>query len=78
MYSSYCIILQCHTTFAELSLGACLTPALNDCDREHADCVVNGPRYECRCHDGWNDTSKEIGEAEGRRCEQLILHANNT
>uniref|UniRef100_A0A0R3S1T5 EGF-like domain-containing protein n=1 Tax=Elaeophora elaphi TaxID=1147741 RepID=A0A0R3S1T5_9BILA len=60
----------------ELSLGACLTPALNDCDQEHADCLVNGPRYECRCHEGWNDTSKEIGQAEGRRCEQLLLLAD--
>uniref|UniRef100_A0A1I8EGK4 EGF-like domain-containing protein n=2 Tax=Wuchereria bancrofti TaxID=6293 RepID=A0A1I8EGK4_WUCBA len=60
----------------ELSVGACLTSALNDCDPEHADCLINGPRYECRCHDGWNDTSKEIGQAEGRRCEQLILLAD--
>ncbi|MCP9263995.1 hypothetical protein DINM_006923 [Dirofilaria immitis] len=60
----------------ELSLGACLSPALNDCDSEHADCLVDGPRYECRCHEGWNDTSKESGLAEGRRCEQLILLAD--
>ncbi|KAL3995093.1 hypothetical protein ACH3XW_24375 [Acanthocheilonema viteae] len=60
----------------ELSLGACLTSALNDCDPEHADCLVNGPRYECQCHEGWNDTSKDIGKAEGRRCEQLILLAD--
>ncbi|VDK86546.1 unnamed protein product [Litomosoides sigmodontis] len=62
----------------ELAVGACLTAALNDCDREHANCLVNGPRYECRCHEGWNDTSKEFGLADGRRCEQLILLANNT
>ncbi|KAK6114294.1 hypothetical protein QQG55_55430 [Brugia pahangi] len=60
----------------ELSVGACLTSALNDCDPEHADCLMNGPRYECRCHDGWNDTSKNFGKAEGRRCEQLILLAD--
>ncbi|VDO33359.1 unnamed protein product, partial [Onchocerca flexuosa] len=60
----------------ELSLGACLTSALNDCDPEHADCLVDGPRYECRCHEGWNDTSKEFGQAEGRRCEQLLLFAS--
>lgn len=70
------MMLQCHMTFAELTVGACLTSALNDCDQEHADCLVNGPRYECRCHEGWNDTSKEIGQPEGRRCEQLILLAN--
>lgn len=62
--------------FVELSLGACLSSTLNDCDPENADCLVDGPRYECRCHDGWNDTSKEFGQAKGRRCGQLALITN--
>ncbi|VDN02509.1 unnamed protein product [Thelazia callipaeda] len=58
----------------ELSLGACLASTLNDCDPEHADCVVDGPRYQCRCHEGWNDTSKDIGKKEGRRCQKISAH----
>uniref|UniRef100_A0A183D7Z1 Transmembrane protein n=1 Tax=Gongylonema pulchrum TaxID=637853 RepID=A0A183D7Z1_9BILA len=35
--------------------------------------IVWSMALDIGCHEGWNDTSLDIGKAEGRRCELLAL-----